>query len=362
MMLLSEVNMVAEEHLSFNSAFVRKVSETDDILLFCEESHSLNLDVELKEKITFKETKLKGHAREVFRFWLILKSFYLCRKRNINQLIFLSLHPLSQIYLSIFSHFFTNTSIKLVLHGELESFVEQSPYKLRRVLLKLAFMLRNKKVKYIVLGEHIKHKLVLNKLLDKVDIIAINHPFIFNFSNDNFLGFSKKIKFGCLGVANLSKGIDKLFLIANKFNQSPCNASFHLIGKLTPSILPYVNSSVSYIDSEMMIPKDDYIKMIDDLDYILFFYDVNKYQMTASGAFFDALNAEKPLVYLNNTYFSSIIDKYNLRIGYPCKDIEQLESVISKLVITRDVQEYKLMKNNIVKLKVILSSEDALLS
>lgn len=358
MMLLSEVNMVGEEHLSFNSAFVRKICETHEVLLLCEENHSSKLDVELKEKITFKETKLKGHVREVFRFFLILRTFCLGRKRNINQLIFLSLHPLSQIYLSILSHFFTDSSIKLVLHGELESFVKNNPYKLRRLLLKLAFRLRSKNIKYIVLGEHIKQKLIFNEILEQVDVIAINHPFIFNFSNENFLCFSKIIKFGCLGVANLSKGIDKLFLIANKFKQSPSNVSFHLVGKLTPSILPYVNSNVSYIDSGKMIPKDVYIKMIDDLDYILFFYDVDMYQMTASGAFFDALNAEKPLVYLNNTYFSSIIDKYNLRVGYPCEDIKQLEDVISKLVATRDEQEYIIMKKNIVKLKKILSSEN----
>ncbi|MBI1674392.1 hypothetical protein [Shewanella sp. DW31] len=357
MILLSEVNMVGEEHLSFNSAFVKKIRETENVVLFCEENHSSKLDVKLIEKITFKETTLKGHVRDVFRFWLVLRSFYLCKKRNIHELIFLSLHPLSQIYLSILSHFFTNTSIKLVLHGELESFVPQSPYKLRRSLLKLAFILRNKNIKYIVLGEHIKHKLVFNKILSQDDVIAINHPFIFDFSSGNHMVFSKTIKFGCLGVANLNKGVDKLFLIANKFNCFTNNVSFHLVGKLTPSILPYINDNVSYIDSEVMIPKDDYMKMIKDLDYILFFYDINNYQMTASGALFDALNAEKPLVYLNNTYFSSIINKYNFCVGYPCENIEQLEDVISKLVSTRDVQDYMFMKENIVKLKKILSSE-----
>ena len=65
---------------------------------------------------------------------------------------------------------------------------------------------------------------------------------------------------------------------------------------------------------------DSYVK---ELDYILYFYGIEKYKLIASGAIFE----------LKNTYFEYLSNKYG-DIGFLCDNIEQMATIIENLSTT----------------------------
>ena len=82
--------------------------------------------------------------------------------------------------------------------------------------------------------------------------------------------------------------------------------------------------------SNKLIPRNDFINKIAELDYILFLYPQNSYKFTASGAIFDAFLLGKPIIALQNDYFNYLFEKAG-SVGFLLDNIESLKQKLLEL-------------------------------
>lgn len=54
------------------------------------------------------------------------------------------------------------------------------------------------------------------------------------------------------------------------------------------------------------VPRDELEARVKKLDFILYLYPTDSYQLMASGAILDALSLQKPIIALKNDYFDYI--------------------------------------------------------
>ena len=78
---------------------------------------------------------------------------------------------------------------------------------------------------------------------------------------------------------------------------------------------------------EGMCSRESFDKHVSELDYILFFYPVDSYRLTASGAIYDAIMQEIPIISIKNEYFTYLFDKYG-RFGYLFDNVDNIFSFI----------------------------------
>ncbi len=101
------------------------------------------------------------------------------------------------------------------------------------------------------------------------------------------------------------------------------------------------------------MPRTDYENAISSLHYILFFYPNSMYRYIASGAFFDAISFEKPIIAIRNSFFEYYFNRYG-EIGYLCDNLEEMSYYLSNI----NHERYKLQLQNIKQAKKDLSLEN----
>ncbi|MFH6994874.1 hypothetical protein [Flavobacterium sp. FlaQc-48] len=216
---------------------------------------------------------------------------------------------------------FCKKKILVFCHGEMEGIVvdvEKTGF-LHRLLLKLArdFFL-NKKVKiseglyFSVLGDALKQN--ISEIVDDgkaLKFISVDHPYLFG-------GGIKKIKddaelrIATVGTINKTKGFFSFLEFAKKINSTiKEKVKISIVGSCTENSNLFNGSGIELSsNSSALLNRDDFNNRVNELDYILFFYPKNSYNITASGAIMDAINFEKPILALKNAYFQYVFKKY----------------------------------------------------
>ena len=72
--------------------------------------------------------------------------------------------------------------------------------------------------------------------------------------------------------------------------------------------------------------------------------------MTASGAFTDAVNFEKPIIAIRNEFFDYYFKKFG-NIGYLFDNIDDMAEKMIEIIERKPQEEYLVQKENIKKLK-----------
>lgn len=78
-----------------------------------------------------------------------------------------------------------------------------------------------------------------------------------------------------------------------------------------------------------LISRQELAALSRQVDFFLFPYPRNAHRLSASGALFDALAYEKPVIFTPNDYFDWYYTRY--RFGYRCKNIEEMRDTIVAL-------------------------------
>ncbi len=164
---------------------------------------------------------------------------------------------------------------------------------------------------------------------------------------------------GTIGIGSINKRTHNLFLLADTFkNQVLSNEiSLNLIGTMLPDLEPFVNAYVKTNGSNMILSKREFEDKISELHYSLFFYDNEFYSLCASGAFFDAVKFEKPILAIKNDYFSYYFDRLG-NIGHLFDNLEDMVSKIEALLSGGYEKEYNEQVENLQKAKKTLSIEN----
>lgn len=235
---------------------------------------------------------------------------------------------ISLMLLSVFS-MIKKRKLLIMNHGELEM-VGWGPKELKRSLscfiyshlTRVSFKLsgRSKYITHLVLGDYILENLHNIEVINKESFISWDHPFFYgdkcvSFNSSDLLD-KKVIRIGFPG----GWSIEKENLI-NQYNQKIPNQQksikieFYFIGKSKRGV---------YMDRE------DYDKLLQQMDYLIYLYPNDSYQFTASGAIYDALIYEKPVLALHNACFNYLNNKYG-RIGYLVNSVSELVNCLLEL-------------------------------
>ncbi len=238
--------------------------------------------------------------------------------------------------------------ILFIYHGNLESTLNHS---LGRKALILLFKKGkiNKNIRICVLGSSIKKNLdsYLNRE-NRKRFFSIDHPYFFTPSKSK-KKLNQKLILSTVGFMSNSKGLKELIRLSEFFKD---NVNFHIIGKVSDEINPADYPGITFISRKgKQIPRERFEKEIKKSDFILYLYPKDSYKLTASGAIFDAINMEKPIIAIENDYFKSILT--NNPIGYLEKNTERIKKRIEYILENNEtiLKEYNKFIENEQKLK-----------
>lgn len=351
---------------------IGKIYKNDKIEIYAQKNH---IDIIKKyidtDNIIYKNITVVGTDSKIRMFFHYIVSawqdiiLYILSSSK-DKLFYFSINPLSILTLKILNRIMKK-NIYMVCHGELEHLIEENHrylpkyYRIIAKIYKFSFYkIQNDYINYIVLGESIKNNIakLFKEKLDVNKFIAIDIPYDYQEIKIQEK-LNKKLLFSSVGVASTAKGTEKIFSIAKRIKEenNSKNINFSIIGKMTDSMEKYKNEFVIYSNDNKMKSRDEFEAEIEKIDYVLYFYPNDAYKLIASGAFFDAISFEKPIIAIENDFFKYYFDRFG-EIGYLCKDEEEVENII-KMVIKNN-SNYEILKNNIKKAKIELSQEKIL--
>jgi len=165
------------------------------------------------------------------------------------------------------------------------------------------------------------------------------------------------IRFGSYGVGSFEKGTDIFFRLAEEVQSAKTTykPTFTLVGYVWDEQLKAVpHRSVNIPSLDAPLDADAYEKYCRNIDYALFFYVPNAYELRASGAFLDAFLFLKPIIALKSPlseyYFKKMGD-----IGYLCENHEAMRDTVLDILETRPSDRYRQQQENIVAQRVQFS-------
>jgi hypothetical protein len=168
---------------------------------------------------------------------------------------------------------------------------------------------------------------------------SIDLPYIFKDAPEehNVASSSKKV-FATIGQGDLL-AIQKIVRKLNSgANMNVNNYEIRIVGprKMGQEYL----EPIKYIGNGQVLLRAEIEEQIKDVQYVLFFYGPDSYELTTSGSFFDAIAYCKPMIFLSNRCFDYYYENY--KFGFRCKNLDEMVAVMQKITlgIDRGYPEY----------------------
>src|SRR3954453_19335196 len=89
-------------------------------------------------------------------------------------------------------------------------------------------------------------------------------------------------------------------------------------------------SPLTYLPSGTPLPRQEYLRLLSEVDFVCLPLHARTYDFTASGTVSDAIAALKPVLALRNRALDKIVERYGL-IGYLVDSHEQLCRLVRSL-------------------------------
>jgi hypothetical protein len=360
LILIAEPTHFGATHVQVNSAFIALFSElytSEELLVWAEDGHIQELKTKKGVFSTIAFTSFKKYSSEGYFYWLqkivgewmqIFKVISKAKKSNTELLVWLSLFPTGQLLVNLLSRIMLkNTKQLIVLHGEMEYLHGQRAKRSEQFLgfvLKYSLSRATKNTKYLVLGQVLKNNLSFLPQKVLVKIRAIQHPFLYKFSENSNRKPLRILSFGALKKA---KNGHLFFELAKRFESEILEGKiiFNTIGKMNSDILPYRNKFVNSYKPNEFIGQEEIEDKIVEHDLAIFFYKKEMYQFTASGALHEAINAGLPFVSFPNDYFSAINARYEM--GHFVASVDEMEAYLRQL-LNSDGEELEKFRKSII--------------
>ncbi|KAA6349610.1 hypothetical protein EZS27_002938 [termite gut metagenome] len=258
-------------------------------------------------------------------------------KSNKNDILFFNSNPYILFFIfNWLNKYVFNRKVIICCHGELELLINTShslylgKY-VRDLFLNQSLKLA-KNIRFAVLDHSIRDN--LSEILPPniiSHLVSFNHPYIFDEINNacvNKFVFKDQFVLGTISNLTEERGMGLL----------------HVAKKLLPNEKILIKSIGRVLSEKTAnrlkkqgvilsgyLPRDEYEKQIQSLDYILYFYPCNSYKYTASGALFDAINYQKPIIAIENYYFRNVFKEY-ASIGYLVHNEDEIVDLIKILL------------------------------
>ena len=277
---------------------------------------------------------LKGTSKWTvfFRYILgTLYNIYILLSSNKKDILIYNFNNSLSLYFLNKLNFLLKRKILIFCHGEMELLINDEGGFLAKLLkwnLRCFFLKkRNINISFCVLGDCVIENLKYIIGENVKCFYSADHPYFFNKNINNNIN-NNIISFATIGELNVFKGLYLYIDLLEKVNIK--DKSFSIIGNTTDHIEELEKKNIIIKGKNHYLDRKEFERLISKIDYALYFYSSDKYKLTASGAIFDAINARKPIIALENNYFRYLFQKYGA-IGYLCKNIDEMAVVINNI-------------------------------
>jgi len=367
MIFATDFNSIGVQHEQFNISFLeilRLVYPDEPITFSGDESHInvIERGVPSGSRISFSKAAVyqqRGGFKEfikAFKEYRLLKEMLRTAEAGHSAIIFIFLiNPFTHFLLKQFNAI--NTPVYIVCHGELET-LKFNKTKLNKIwgmfLLKALKKIRSN-VRYIILGESIYQNLIpIFPSIEKMRPVVIDHPYPFR-NNDLPLKSKEEPSwtFALVGVVTIHKYSQYFYKIAREMKEGGGheNVQFLACGKVYADMAAYLNEFVISKEIGASYKRSELDERVRSSDFVVFYYDNTNYSLCSSGAFWDAVNAGKPILFVSNDYFRYYSDIVG-EIGIEFNNAEELNNYIKDICDKGfDREKYNFFVRNISTLK-----------
>ncbi|MCM1321064.1 MAG: glycosyltransferase [Bacteroides sp.] len=358
---LVEANMTGLQHYPVNSAMCRIISEIagdNSVELFCSDEHfsCLNLGEAVFHKIYHHSLSvLAPGSKRIKKFFLeYFQSRKIIRDSQSDFIVFLSMFPNVQFFLTLFARKIPQKKIIVITHGESEGLEMQGKWKVWSYPFWISLCSKiNSPSNFIriVLGDSIKENF---EKYFKGRIFSINHPIGVFISENHIRPNVNKNIFAYIGEFSLKKG-GATFMDAAKKIENNSGSKFFVIGSFKLHI-DDIPSNIKILSKGGMILQEDFDEAVSSATYACFAYSSSSYKFTASGAVLDAIRFLKPIIYIKNSYFDGIFKDAG-NIGWRCEDECEFIETIERIDKNPDEKLYAEQRENLKKLQGRFSTQ-----
>lgn len=337
----------------FSTVEVRFLNKRSSIIEDIVKSH---IKVANVRYVPFNNDIHKGALHDLkaalLEFWTILTGSY-------RSLYISTYNNMFSCHLNNFVSRLMGKKVILFCHSEV-NVVMGSNYKLKDYWAYLinrfyTKSLLGKKVKLVVLGDHILRE--LPKYIDSNRLkhfYSIDHPY---FKDGETLGTHQldksNIKIGVIGgvTKDSTHGYQNILHFAEHISGN-ANFALYLVSFVAKEVRnSFPNNVVIVNEKDGYLPRKEYEEAIEKMDYILLPYSSSEYNLIASGAVLEAIVRNKPVIMYTNNYFRYLTEKFG-DFGY---FVEEDKDLINHLA---DDSKYLRLANNERQIaKKILPSE-----
>lgn len=332
MILIYEPWATDFHHYEFNKCFLKSILlcfKDEKILYVASKSHIDNLRTDFNgANVEFITVNIRDYfkTKKLYLLFNEFKNLLSLKKYRPRLTIVTDALPHTIFF---FKFLFPKKEVVFVMHNILESLNRRN--KLYNIdyytKFSIKYNIQQGVTKYLVLGQSIYKNVV--KIIPDLSIYFVytDHPYTFSHKENKALLRSRNYyNIGGIGYGVFDKGSHLIFEVENRLNKSQVkNINLFHVGKLN-FVIPD-NTLVKISTKDEFLSKVEYDELVSQLDFILFFYPVDSYKLTASGAIFDAISQNKPIIALKNDYFEAVFEKLG-EIGYLANDFEELMSYI----------------------------------
>jgi hypothetical protein len=394
MILLIEPQCQGFAHEQFNAGIIfgyclaypkeKKIFFAETEHLTCVQSILKSSGIE-QENIEYKPVKIPDRdslnkPAVIFNYALLLRAFLnYAKTNNCRKIVFLSIYSFNLIPLKILLklNFQEEYIIHIFMHGTLE-FIKRENSKCNEKILKSLhkylrirkkdlqpgspknhflyerlfrfsiMFLSNKNINYYVLRDDSLLNLRKYLPIQKFTFKSIDHPTIYKvFPNLIAVNPDSKRLFATLGQSNYN-ALKETFDILKKDESLNGKYEILIIGGYCPD--NQSNNVLRKIKGDKKsLTRNDIEFYIKDVDFILFLYNEDSYELSTSGAFFDAIAYKRPIIFLKNTCFDYYFQ--NFHFGIRCNNIEELVFTMKQIISMGDqnysyyIKEIERMQN-----------------
>ena len=328
-------------HVPINSDFLIIISErfsNEEIIFIADNNHIENVKEKLGKKshlINYQcidifdpsQGKIKSILNERKNMLHIAKTF----GNKIRLFFVLNSHPHSMFFAK--KYFQESIPIIFLLHGNLEELKRKKRFYQLGYWIKPAFLYKRhrKNMKFMVLGDSIKNNVLKYIPFLSENLFTVPHPYSMFESIQPIKSDRSKIVLGMIGSFSPEKRSELVFKLEERIRlHNISNVEFLLVGADDHNGFQH-NENVKILgEGNKKLSNTEYNAGIEMLDFILFFWPSDSYQMTASGAVHDAIAHKKPIISIRNSYLTWVFDKIG-NVGFLCDDFDELVNVVIQI-------------------------------
>ncbi|MCR4746435.1 MAG: hypothetical protein K5894_14570 [Lachnospiraceae bacterium] len=327
-------------HVPVNSEFLNIIADRfpdKKIVFYGEKTHMENVRKNVgADNVVFKDIKIiepsQDRVGSVLNEKRNVQFISSLENEKIELLVVLNSHPHNMYFVKKYVK--ENIPVLFIIHGNIEELKRKKHIYQLGYWIKPAFGYKKhrKNKRYLVLGDSIRTNLLQYIDYIRDETVAVPHPYtLYVNTGERKRNNSNEITMGMIGSFSSEKRSNQIFVLEKKIKESGVkNIKYLLVGSGDSQDFPK-DTTVRFIgDGKNKLSENDYNNGIEMLDFILFFWPKDSYQMTASGALCDAIVHNKPIISIRNDYLTWVFNEVG-DLGFLCEDIDEMADTVCRI-------------------------------